>query len=164
MIDSAPSRVVINIDGAFDMHRNLGTRLHIHGGEGLAVELVDPLRHILNTTGQNPPQRLIGGDADCAQRVAGAGIGHAVVALDQRCRASSGGSDQRLRAQILLGVAAACTGHTGDAVGIANPAQALTGVAVLLIIAFALGTLGRYCAHRAVAEYKGQRADLAAHA
>src|SRR5258708_7180708 len=99
VVDLATLRVVIDVERPFDMHGNSRAGLHVDGREGLPVEFVDPLRHLLDTTRQNTSHGLVARDADGAERpVAVADVGHsAVVLLDERRGSGSGGRDASLR-------------------------------------------------------------------
>src|SRR5258708_13678857 len=78
----APLRVVIDVERPFDMHGNARAGLHVDGREGLPVEFVDPLRHLLDTTRQNTSHGLVARDADGAERpVAVPDVGHSAVVL-----------------------------------------------------------------------------------
>ncbi|CEE70470.1 hypothetical protein XAC2852_470063 [Xanthomonas citri pv. citri] len=175
--DLAALGVVVDLQGLFEVDGDLGAGRHVHRGEGLAVELVHPLRHLLHATGQNAAHGLVAGDAHGAQRAVA--VAHhrnaAAVALDERSRARPGGRDERLRAQVLLRVAAPLPAHAGDAVRIADPAEApkdralsIGGSAVARVATVAAGAalalLVGDRADGAVAEHEGDRADLAAHA
>src|SRR5258708_24603424 len=100
VVDLASLRVVIDVERPFDMHGNARAGLHVDGREGLPVEFVDPLRHLLDTTRQNTSHGLVARAADGAERpVAVADVRHsAVVLLDERRGSGSGGRDECLRA------------------------------------------------------------------
>src|SRR3546814_17282960 len=88
-----------------------------------AVELVDPIGHVAHAAREDAAHRFVAADADGAQRAVAVGHhGHpAVVGLDERGRAGAGRRDERLAAQVLLGVAAPLPPHPGTAGGGADP-------------------------------------------
>src|SRR5690606_31459163 len=109
-----------------------------------------------------------------AERLAAAPTdkGVVVVALgDERRSACTGGSDERLRTEVLLGVAALLARHARDAVGIADPAEAALDSAVATVLpavaagaAVGVARILRHGADRAIVEDERDRADLPAHA
>src|SRR3546814_18260139 len=68
MIDPAACRFVVDSEGLLQMDGHLGPRLYIHSGEGLAVKLIHPLRHIQYATSQNLAHGLVAADACRAHR------------------------------------------------------------------------------------------------
>src|SRR5690606_4483110 len=119
---------------------------------------------------EDAAHRFVAADADGAQRAVAVGDhGHAaVVGLDERGRAGAGRGDERLAAQVLLGVAAPLAADAGNAVGVADPAQAaLDAGAVVTRVAAAAAALATVLRHRAdgaVLEHDRDRAALHAHA
>ncbi|WP_449422071.1 hypothetical protein [Rhodanobacter lindaniclasticus] len=120
-----PLGVVVDVERLLQMHGHLGAGLHVDRREGLAVELVDPIGHVAHAAREDAAHRFIAADADGAQRAVVVGDhGHAaVVGLDERGRAGAGRGDERLAAQVLLGVAAPLAADAGNAIGVADPAQ-----------------------------------------
>mmetsp|Transcript_21089 Transcript_21089/g.81859 ORF Transcript_21089/g.81859 Transcript_21089/m.81859 type:complete len:435 (-) Transcript_21089:1995-3299(-) len=171
LIDPAPLGVVVDVERLLQMHRDLGAGPHVDGGEGLAVKLVDPIGHVADAPGQDAAHRLVAADAHRAERAVAVGDdGHAaVVRLDQGRRAGARRGDEGLRAQVLLRVAAPLAADAGDAIGIADPAQAAVRGAVCVAarapaaVLVAVAVL-RHRAHRAVVKNERHRANLAAHA
>ena len=46
------------------LHGDLGAGLDIHSGEGLPVEAVHPLRHVLHAASEDASDRFVGADPD----------------------------------------------------------------------------------------------------
>src|SRR3989344_8675554 len=161
VIDLAAFGIEVDGERLFEVDGDLGTGLHINGSEGLAVELVDPARHVLDAAGENPAHGFLAADAHAADGAVGADIGRpATVGFDQRGHASPSRRDQRLGAEVLLLIAAPLAADTGNAVRVADPAQA---VALLVVLLVALTILGDG-ADGPVMEHEGDAAHLAAHA
>ena len=74
MVDAAAFGVVVNLKGFFEMNGDLCAGLDIDRREGLAVEPVHPLRHVLHAAGEDASDRLVGADADRADRAIGTDI------------------------------------------------------------------------------------------
>src|SRR3546814_18922338 len=89
------------------MDGDLRAGLDIDGGEGLAVQLVHPIGHVPHTTGQDATYGFVDGNADAADGTVCAHVGHlAAAAVDKRVHARTRRGDERLRTEVLLGVAA----------------------------------------------------------
>src|SRR3546814_13270296 len=147
MIDPAAFRFVVHSEGMLQMDGHLGPRLYIHSGEGLAVKLIHPLRHIPYATSQNLAHGLVAADACRAHRSVRPHVRRPTAArINKRRGARAGGCDERLGAQVLLSVTAPIARHASNTVGIADPPQALLLVVALII---ALAVL-RASANRAV--------------
>src|SRR3989344_1332901 len=161
VIDLAALGVVVDGKGVVEVDGDLGAGLHVDGCKGLAVELVNPLGHVAHATGQDAAHGLVARDAHAADGAVRPHIGHApAVALDERSHARARRRDQGLGAQVLLRVAAALAADAGNPMGIADPAQAIALLSVLLVAFPILGD----GADRAVLEDVGDAAHLAAHA
>src|SRR5690606_32388068 len=103
VIDLATLGVEVDGKGFFEVDSDFRAGLHIDGGEGLPVELVDPVRHFLDATGENPAHGLLTTDAHSADGAVRADVGHlAAVAFDERGHAGTGRGDQGLRTEVLL--------------------------------------------------------------
>ena len=85
VIDAATFRVVVDGQGFFEMHGHFCTRLDVHRGERLAVELVHPGGHVLHATGEDAAHGFVRADAHGADRAVAAHVGDlAAVGVDQR--------------------------------------------------------------------------------
>src|SRR3546814_6243768 len=75
-----------------------------------------PIGHVAHAAREDAAHRFVAADADGAQRAVAVGDhGHAaVVGLDERGRAGAGRGDERLAAQVLLGVAAPLAADAGN--------------------------------------------------
>ncbi|KRW68041.1 hypothetical protein AO741_07760 [Pseudomonas sp. TTU2014-105ASC] len=77
VIDLAAFGIEVDGERLFEVDGNLGAGLDIDGGERLAVQLVDPGRHVPDATRQNLADRFLAGDAHGADGAVRADIGHA---------------------------------------------------------------------------------------
>src|SRR5690606_39006260 len=116
VVDPTPLGVVVDVERLLQMYGHLGAGLHVDRREGLAVELVDPIGHVAHAAREDAAHRFIAADADGAQRAVVVGDhGYtAAVGVDERGRTGAGRGDERLAAQVLLGVAASLAADAGD--------------------------------------------------
>src|SRR3546814_17198507 len=112
MIDPAACRFVVDSEGLLQMDGHLGPRLYIHSGEGLAVKLIHPLRHIPYATSQNLAHGLVAADTCRAHRSVRPHVRRPTVArINKRRGTRASGGDERLGTQVLLSVPAPVAPH-----------------------------------------------------
>lgn len=160
----------IECEWFFNMNGDLRSWLDVNRSECLSIELADPLRDVLYATGEHAIHGFTSRDANgayCPTLVAGIN-GIFAVGLDHRCHANTGGGDQGLGAEVLLGIATSFARNTGYAVLVADPseaflARALVGVA-LLAAAFVLFAVAWQRANGAVLKHERDRPDVSSDA
>src|SRR5690606_8288471 len=101
----------------FELVGHCSAYVDLHTYEHLPVQLVHPVGHVTHATGQDAAHGLVARDADAADRAVGADVGHlAAVAVDERGHAGARCSNQGLRAEVLLCVAAPLPTDARDAI------------------------------------------------